>query len=229
MNPTIFFSVCSLFYCLFLMFTVFSKTEKNNAENKIFKILLLINLGSLICESAGIFLGSNYKKFELLNDIALRLMLVLYVSWFSMFIVFILNISKRRNKLNIRDNKIIFVVMLLAQLAVVFLPIIYNTNKDGVIIYSSGLAVQTVYYYVMACEISCLFIMFTHAKKVKIANYASLFALVVLSTLSAAIQSYYPSLLLSASTETFVLYIAYINTKKMETMRKIEICTISSI
>ena len=30
------------------------------------------------------------------------------------------------------------------------------------------------------------------------------------------------------STETFVLYIAYINTKKMETMRKIEKSTISS-
>ncbi len=222
MNPTIFFSVCSLFYCLFLIITVFSKLEKNDSENKILKILLLLNLGSLICEAAGIFLGNNYEKFELLNDIALRLMLVLYVAWFSMFVAFILNISKKKKILSIRDNKIIFVIMLLAIVAVIFLPIIYNTNKDGVIIYSSGLAVQTVYYYVMACEVSCLFIMFSHAKKVKIANYASLFALVILSTLSAAIQSYYPSLLLSASTETFVLYIAYINTKKMETIQKLE-------
>lgn len=222
MNPTIFFSVCSLFYCVFLIITVFSKSEKNNAENKIFKILTLINFGSLICESAGIFLGNNYEKLKLLNDIVLRLMLVLYVAWFSMFIIFIINISRQQKKLDLRKNKLVLIVMLLAMISVILLPIVYNTNKDGVIIYSSGLAVQTVYYYVMACEISCLFIMFSHAKKVKVSNYASLFALVVLSTLSAAIQSYYPSLLLSASAETFVLYIAYINMKKNEAVQNIE-------
>ena len=222
MNPTIFFSVCSLFYCVFLLITIFSKTEKNNAENKILKILLLINLGSLICESAGIFLGNSYEKFKLLNDIFLRLMLVLYVAWFSMFIIFIRNISKKEEKLKISNNKVIFIVMLIAMVSVVLLPMIYNTNAEGIIIYSSGLAVQTVYYYVMICEMGCLAIMFTHAKKVKIVNYASLFTLVILSTLSAAIQSYYPSLLLSASTETFVLYVAYINIKKMEVVKKLE-------
>ena len=53
-----------------------------------------------------------------------------------------------------------------------------------------------------------------YIKKVKIKNYSSLFALVILSTLAAVIQSEYPSLLLCASTDTFVMYIAYLNMRK---------------
>lgn len=220
MNPTIFFSVCSLFYCIFLIITLFSKTEKNKKQNKIIKILALVNLGSLICEAAGIFLGGNYEKLKLLNDIVLRLMLVLYIVWFSMFVMYIFNIAKKNS--DNKNKKLVFSIMLIAIITVILLPIVYNTNAEGVIIYSTGPAVQLVYYYAMACEIFCLLIMFINAKKVKISNYSSLFALVILSTLSAAIQSYYPSLLLSASTETFVLYIAYINMNKIEVVQNIK-------
>ena len=62
--------------------------------------------------------------------------------------------------------------------------------------------------------------MFKNVKKIKVIRYSSLFSLIIISTLTAAIQSYYPSLLLSASTDTFVLFIAYLNivknTKKVE-------------
>lgn len=220
MNPTIFFSVFSLFYCLFLIITLYSKDEKKSAENKMLKILILINFGSLVCEASGIFLGGNYDKYKLLNDIALRLMLVLYVSWYSVFAMFVLNISRQHEKFKISNNKIFFLIMLASIIAVIFLPIVYNTNKEGVIIYSSGLAVQVVYYYVMLCEVLSLIIMFSHIMNVKVSNYTSLFVLIILSTLSAAIQSYYPSILLSASTETLVLYVAYINSKKRQLLEK---------
>lgn len=220
MNPTIFFSVCSLFYCILLLFMLFSKKEKKTIENKILKILLTINLGSLICEASGMFLGGNYEKLQLLNDISLRLMLVLYVSWFSMFVFYVLNIAHKNNNLKISDNKLIYVIWFIILLSVIFLPIEYITNSDGVIIYSTGLAVQLVYYFAMACETCCLFIMFMNSKKVRMSNYSSLFALVILSTLAAAIQSYYPSLLLTASTETFVLFLAYLNMKKHTELKK---------
>ena len=99
-----------------------------------------------------------------------------------------------------------------------FLNFIYNTNEDGVIIYSTGMAVQLVYYYAMGASMTCLFIMFMNSKRVKVSNYTSLFALVILSTLAAAIQSYYPSLLLTASSETFVLLLAYFSMKKRDVL-----------
>ena len=214
MNPTIFFSVCSLLYCSLLIINLFSKKEVKTAESKILKILVIINLFSLICEASGIFLGNNYQKFKLLNDVVLRSMLVLYIAWISFFIMYVLNVSKQEDVFHIKNYKLICGIMLVGIIGAIFLPIIYSINSEGVIIYSTGAAVQLVYYYAMAFEVASLFVMFHYAKKVKVANYASLFALVILSTLAAAIQSYYPSLLLCASTDTFVMYIAYFSMKK---------------
>ena len=217
MNPTIFFSVCSLFYCGLLIFMLFSKNQKKSIENKILRILAIINLGSLLCEASGMFLGNNYEKFKLLNDFVLRLMLVLYISWFSMFVFYVLNIAKKEHGIKFANNKLMYAVSFISLLAVIFLPIIYNTNDDGVIIYSTGAAVQVVYYFVMLSQTISLFIMFKHAKQVKVSNYSSLFALIVLSAFAAAIQSKYPSLLLLASTETFVLHLAnYANNNKLK-------------
>lgn len=211
MNPTIFLSICSLAYCILLLITLFLRKEKNNAETKLIKILLIVNFFTLLCEVSGVFLGSNYQKFESLNNIVLRLMLILYIIWTTVFISFVLNVSKQKEKLDIKKCLPIYIIMVIVIVIVAFAEIIYNTNSKGVIIYSTGMAVQIVYYYAMACEMICLLIMFNHAKKVKIVNYSALFALVIISTFAAAIQSYFPSLLLSASVDTFVMYIAYIN------------------
>ena len=220
MNPTIFFSVCSLFYCGLLLFMLFSKTEKKTIENKILKILTTINLFSLLCEGAGMFLGNNYERFKLLNDISLRLMLVLYIAWFSVFVLYVLNIAKNYKKLSIKKDIVLYIIMVVGMVLACVLPIIYNTNDEGIIIYSTGMAVQLVYYYAMGASTTCLFIMLMNAKRVKVSNYSSLFALVILSTLAAAIQSYYPSLLLTASSETFVLLLAYFSMKKREALKK---------
>lgn len=218
MNPTIFFSICSLFYCGLLLYMLFSKTEKKTVENKILKILTTINLFSLLCEGAGMFLGNNYERFKLLNDVSLRLMLVLYIAWFSVFVLYVLNIAKNYKKLSIKKDIVLYIIMIIGMALACILPIIYNTNEDGVIIYSTGMAVQLVYYYAMGASMTCLFIMFMNSKRVKVSNYTSLFALVILSTLAAAIQSYYPSLLLTASSETFVLLLAYFSMKKRDVL-----------
>ena len=200
---------------------LFSKNQKKSIENKILRILAIINLGSLLCEASGMFLGNNYEKFKLLNDFVLRLMLVLYISWFSMFVFYVLNIAKKEHGIKFANNKLMYAVSFISLLAVIFLPIIYNTNDDGVIIYSTGAAVQVVYYFVMLSQTISLFIMFKHAKQVKVSNYSSLFALIVLSAFAAAIQSKYPSLLLLASTETFVLHLAnYANDKLKQETKK---------
>ena len=220
MNPTIFFSICSIFYCVLLLYMLFSKTEEKTVENKILKILTTINLFSLLCEGAGMFLGNNYERLKLLNDITLKLMLVLYIAWFSVFVLYVLNLAKNYKTLSFKKDIILYIIMAIGIILACVLPIIYITNDEGVIIYSTGMAVQLVYYYAMAASMTCLFIMFKHAKQVKVSNYTSLFALVILSTLAAAIQSRYPSLLLTASSETFVLYIAYLNMKKRQLNNK---------
>lgn len=206
MNSTIFFSICSLFYCVMLM--IFMKSRKDEiAENKLIKLLTVLNFFTLICEAGGVFLGSNYEKVKLLNSIVLRLMLVLYIVWFSVFVIYVNNISKKSIKIELIKNLPIIVIMVISSLLVIVLPIVYNVNSNGIITYTTGTAVDFLKMYTMGCEIVCLFIMFMNIKKIKASNYVSLFALISTTALSATIQTYDPSILLMASTETFVLYI----------------------
>jgi len=211
MNPTIYFSICSAIYCMLLILILFTGKKVEGTSKKILKILAVINFGNLLCEAIGIFLGKNYESFKLLNDISLRLMLVLYISWFSFFIIYVINISKNNKKLIFKDYWPICLTMILCIILAIVLPIKYVTNSNGVIIYSTGAAVDVIRYYTMAANLVSLFIMFKNLKKVKVSNYSSVFGLIILSTVAAMIQTYYPSLLLVSSVETCVLYIAYLN------------------
>lgn len=214
MNSTIYFSLCSLFYCIMLLFIVFSN-KRTNDEHRILKILIASNLIGLLLEVAGMFLGSNYRQFEIINAIVLRTMLVYYIIWASMFVIFVMDISKQ--KINFKDKKLFpfYALMILASILVCTLPIIYNTKND-VIIYTSGAAVQLVYIYSLICEIICLFMMFKNIKKIRATKYVSVFALVSLGTLIFTIQSSYPDLLLSTSMQTFVTYLVYFTINKEE-------------
>lgn len=213
MNSTIFFSVCSLFYCIMLIFISFSKNDKIANKDKVFKILVVSNLFGLLLEVAGMFLGSNYKNFEILNAVVLRAMLVYFIFWVSIFVIYVMNISGKDNLKIKKYKKMICLAILIGSLLVIFLPLYYNVKK-GVIMYTSGPAVEFVYTYSLICEIICLFIMFKNSKKIKATNYVSLFALVSLGTLIFTIQSVKPDLILSTSMQTFVTYLVYFTMKK---------------
>lgn len=213
MNSTIFFSVCSLFYCLMLIFISFSKNEKLKNDNKFFRILLLSNLFGLILEVSGMFLSPNYKQFKILNAVVLRAMLVYFIVWVSVFVFYVMGIANKNKDINKKHKNILYFIIMIAIGLVIFLPMYYNV-KNGVIMYTSGPAVQVVYNYSLICEIVCLIIMFKNIKNIKASNYVSLFALVSLGTLVFSIQSAKPDLILSTSMQTFVTYIVYFTMKK---------------
>ena len=213
MNPTIFFSVCRLVYCILLIVITFSNKNKKDSENYMLKILITTNLIGLLLEVAGLFLGNNYESYELLNDIVLRAMLVYYLLWMSLFIVYILVISDIDIK-KIKKCVLVLGVVFLAALIYDFsVPLYYNVN-DGVIVYSSGPAVDFIYNYSLGCSIVCLFIMFKNFKKSIAVKYAPLFVFISLGALVSIVQSSNPQLLLSTSMQTFVTYLVYFTTNK---------------
>ncbi len=215
MNPTIFFSVCSLLYCTLLIVIIFSRKNKKDRENNILKILIITNLFGLLLEVAGLFLSSNYESYELLNDIVLRVMLVYYLLWMSLFVVYIFIISGIDSK---KIKKYILVLGIIFLAAVIYdlcVPLYYNVN-DGVIMYSSGPAVNFVYNYTFGCSFVCLFIMFKNFKKNIAVKYAPLFVFISLGGLISIIQSYNPELLLSTSMQTFITYLIYFTTSRSQ-------------
>ena len=225
MNSTIFFSACSLLYCILLLIIFNTKKKNLDDKNKILKILLVVNLFGLIFEVLGLFLGGNYEKFRILNDIVLRLILVYYFTWVSIFIIYVMVISDVKEKINKKKLKYWLSIYIIVLLVSFFLPLSYNM-RDGIIIYTSGPAIDLVYFYSLFCDILGLGIMFKNAKKVKKTKYAPLFVLISMGTIISMIQSSHPELLLSSTMQTFVTYIIYFTLEnrnnKQEAVKKIE-------
>lgn len=225
MNSTIFFSACSLLYCILLLIIFKIKKKNLDDKNKILKILLVVNLFGLIFEVLGLFLGGNYEKFRILNDIILRLILVYYFTWVSIFIIYVMVISDKNEKINKKKLKYWLAIYIIVLVVSFFLPLNYNM-RDGIIIYTSGPAIDLVYFYSLFCDILGLAIMFKNASKVKKTKYAPLFVLISMGTIISMIQSSYPELLLSSTMQTFVTYIIYFTLEdrnnKQEAVKKIE-------
>ena len=222
MNSTIFFSACSLLYCILLLIIFKVKNKSNNKKRNILKALLLINIFGLILEVLGIFLGGNYEHFKLLNDIVLRLILVYYFTWVFVFIIYVIS---SENEYVSKKNIIIWSLLYLIVLIVgMVLPLDYNT-RNGVIIYTSGPAINVVYFYSLFCDAIGLLLMFKNAKEIKGSKYVPLFVLISFGTIISMIQSSHPELLLSSTMQTFVTYIIYFtmeDSKSNEAVKKLE-------
>ena len=152
MNSTIFFSACSLLYCILLLIIFKIKKINLDDKNKILKILLVVNLFGLIFEVLGLFLGDNYEKFRILNDIILRLILVYYFTWVSIFIIYVMVISDKNEKINKKKLNYWLAIYIIVLVVSFFLPLNYNM-RDGIIIYTSGPAIDLVYFYSLFCDI----------------------------------------------------------------------------
>lgn len=221
MNSTIYFSACSLFYCILLAIIVFF--DKRFKDSKIFKTMLIMNFIGLLLEVAGLFLGSNYETYNVLNNVVLKMMLVYYVSWVSFFVMYVIGISydKKIGSAKQRSFALIYIIILLLDL---FIPM-YSKINNGVILYTYGPGINLIYYYSLICDVLCLMIMFKNFKKVKTTLYAPLFVLISAGTIVSMIQSSYPSLMLSSTMQTFVMYIMHFTGKsgmEKEAVKKIE-------
>jgi hypothetical protein len=208
MNSTIFFSICSLFYCV-LLFIIAKLNKKQNAtKEKVMKCLIILNFVGLLLESCGIFLGTRYTDYELLNKVVLKSMLLYHMIWATMFIVYTIVVSSKNEVINKKTFVGIILIMSICCVINLFLPLQCKMN-DGVVMYTYGNAVDFVYFYSLACDILCLFTMFKNSKNIRKSKYAPLFVLISFGTIITILQSSYPELLLSTSMHTFVTYIIY--------------------
>lgn len=95
MQNGIFFSIISLFYCILLCLTFYTKARVNTEETKIYGKLILINLVGLIIEvipctyAVRVLYSQNYA----LTCLILKSMLIYFIIWISEFTYYIFSIS----------------------------------------------------------------------------------------------------------------------------------------
>ncbi len=205
--------ICSIIYSLTLLIVYKSKPHIKTVENKIFSILIILNLFGLIIELANYFLVL-YNTECLLTYIISKIYLIYLLTFIILFTYYVIYISfedstKYKSKLNeIRSNmiKIMGFCYFTFLLLVTFLPINFS-NENGV--YTYGPSINVVYVVSITCILCCIVFMFLNFKNIKHKKYLPLFFFMPLGMIAMLIQNIFPSITLITSVETFIVFLMY--------------------
>ncbi len=200
MNGSMFFTICSFFYCVLLMVIYFSKQRLQLFENKIYVMMMLTNFLVLAIETSTIFLGNN----ALIIKIFL-LLLLLWIIELTLY-VYVISNSKEDKKYN-RSLKIAGLIYILIAILVICLPLEFE-NKTGSQ-YAYGASVSTIFIVSGLCICCCLFFLFRDFKNIKNKKYYPVYVFLGIGALALVVQAINPSLLLASSLETFVTFFMY--------------------
>lgn len=217
MSHSLYFSFLSIFYCVLLTILYFSKQRVNSLENKIYSLLLPINLIGLAIGFLCYYTVSNFEIMPELNFIVSRLYLVYTIAWILIFTYYVIIISFYGNLNNeqtpletsksLKKVTISFIVIfILASIVSFVLPLKYS-NTDAV--YSYGLASTFSYGFGALCSIVCLICMLISLKKTAKTKYIPLILYVIFGSIIAIVQYLHPGVFLVTSVEVYVVVVMY--------------------
>ena len=134
-----------LFFSVLLITIYFSKPRINNYENKIYRMLIIINFTNLLLEFICNLFTYNYVP--IISDIFIRIhliLLILFIALMTTYMAVVIYSGKNNDKKIIKRKITIYFITFIIG---VFLIIIGNTNlkigKYGA--YADGIGVATVF------------------------------------------------------------------------------------
>ena len=215
MQNGIFFSIISLFYCILLCLTFYTKARVNTEETKIYGKLILINLVGLIIEvipctyAVRVLYSQNYA----LTCLILKSMLIYFIIWISEFTYYIFSISiksdneEKDKKHNIFFKSILIIINIISILIALFLKLdVFYENGAS---YSFGPSADFIYAISGMFILSWLIMLVINRKNLKNKKYYPLYAFMFLGLIVMAIQYKYPELTLMLSAQTLIISIMY--------------------
>lgn len=212
------FIICSLLYMAMVSIIYFSKKRVNNMENKMYSILLKINIIGLIIELCCCYFVYNADVsifHEIINVFVNKLYLIYLLIWefiFTSYVFFIsfndqkdFNKKLEKNKNKISLGVLIFFIIML--LCVLFLPLYYY--NDGYSVYSYGPATDLLTLIGGLFVLFDIFCVVKNIKNIKSKKYYPLFSLIILMIVVLIIRNINPGLILINSTFAFVTIFMY--------------------
>ena len=206
------YTIMSIIYLLILIgLYAFKKKIKSN-ENKIYSIILVITLFSLMLEFSSFFLIKNEMVVQDVKYIFMnKFILISYIIWQYAFTYYVAYISNKdyANRAKKLDNAKIFLLFILffSCFFTLILPITI-TKMNGLFI-PSGLSVDLTYVLSGVCIfLSILFLLFDR-KNYKNKKYFPLYGLIIFGSLCVFIQYNNPELLLLTPVKVIICYMMY--------------------
>lgn len=207
---SLYLPTCCLFFSILLNIVFFSKQRITSYETKLYKILIVSNLISLIMEFICTYFSYHYTFF--VSNFVIKTYLMILLLWITTFTIYINNISKISKLEEKRFNylKRIWVYLLFYSIVIIIiiiLPIKYRITQYGANAY--GMSVDVIYVVSLIYAITWLFSLFKNIRNIRNKRYLPLYIYSVLSFIIAYMQRLYPGLLLITPVETFVTFLMY--------------------
>lgn len=202
---SLYFLISSLFYNLLVTIIYFHKERIKTKENKIYSLLIIINLIGIIIDMSSVTmarLGIHNALFFIINKVYMLYLLC----WITTFTYYILTISLDE-KYHDRLKKIVSVITIISATLILALPLYAHLENN--VFYTYGPSASASYIVGGIYTLIAVIYMLLNFKRIKKIKYAPLFAYIVVGLAGVGIQMLNPQILIVTATETFVTILMY--------------------
>ena len=213
-NTTIFLTIISFFYSVLLMIAYFSKDKIKTLENKVYSKLIVINFIGIILELFCTIFAGYAKDYLVFYTILNKLFLVELTIWCSVFSVYVFLISSKKEKNELKSYlkkvSIFHIVIDVITMFLIFaLPVQFNINDLGYVMYSYGPSVNIVFISSTLYIILMFTCLIRNFKNIKNKKYLPIYVYMVIGVLVGIVQKLHPEILAFTSMEAFITVIMY--------------------
>lgn len=213
-NTTIFLTIISFFYSVLLMIAYFSKDKIKMLENKVYSKLIIINFIGIILELFCTIFAGYAKDYLVFYTILNKLFLVELTIWCSVFSVYVFLISSKKEKNELKSYlkkvSIFHIVIDVITMFLIFvLPVQFNINDLGYVMYSYGPSVNIVFISSTLYIILMFTCLIRNFKNIKNKKYLPIYVYMVIGVLVGIVQKLHPEILAFTSMEAFITVIMY--------------------
>ncbi len=201
------FSISCLIFISFIIIFYFSKKRINSLENKLYSILLIVNLLGLVIDIVGYYFLNVYSPNSFINLLISHLYLLYYFSWGFIITLYVYSISSLNKNNKLKYKSIFLIFYIIFSILIIILPINISVNKNYA--YSEGFAVNLVYLISGIFIVFNIFCVLKNLKKILFKKYSPIFVLLFITIISIVIQKYNPEITLLLTCHSIVTFLMY--------------------
>ena len=200
--------IFSLIYMFGLIFLYFSKSRLNNKENKVYKIMLIVNVIGLILQLLCDYVSFKYDVVsKMFSSFVFKAYLVYFIVFVNLMLLYlIILVFKKYEKLLIKCD---IVITFVESWIVCVAPYSLYRNIETRTFYTYGLAINLSFIF---STIVCMFmfiVLIVNWNKMSKTKSIPIYLLIFSGLISAAIQHTYPDIIIITSMESCICFLMY--------------------
>lgn len=204
MGIGVYFSTSSFIIITILTYIFYSKKRVENIETKTYGKILFLTLFGLFLEVATcIWYVAGVSLDNIIYQFVSKLTSSYYMVWSSLFVNYLMNICN----VNKNFKKGFNILNVLCFIAILILPISYDTDRMGVL--PIGPAIYLTYFVCLVYAIIDLIICLKYRKSISSKKFTPVYSLLLLGGIDIILGVFFPSLFLIGYVYSLIVIIMY--------------------